>query len=114
MFTIDGVFLRNFIENLTVDTKTSLKMKGTEVPNPWRSSALVSCPDYFSPSGSEKYGLGTKLAVHVIVLVCEVMRLDHTFWPFRDFYATFCFVPAYAKSAHEFLTLFHRPCATYL
>ena len=25
-----------------------------------------------------------------------------------------CFVPAHAKFAHEFLTLFHRPCATYL
>ena len=25
-----------------------------------------------------------------------------------------CFVPAYAKFVHEFLTLFHRPCATYL
>ena len=59
-------------------------MKGTEVPNLRCSSAFVSCPDYFSPSGSEKYGLGTRLAVHVIVLVCEVMRLDHTFWPFRD------------------------------
>ena len=48
----------------------STRMKGTEVPNPRHSSALVSCPDYFSPSGSEKYGLGTRLAVHVIVLVC--------------------------------------------
>ena len=27
---------------------------------------------------------------------------------------TFCFVHAYAKFAHEFLTLFHRPCATCL
>ena len=26
----------------------------------------------------------------------------------------FCFVPAHAKFAHEFLTLFHRPCANYL
>ena len=25
-----------------------------------------------------------------------------------------CFVPAHAKFAHEFLTLFHRACATYL
>ena len=25
-----------------------------------------------------------------------------------------CFVPAHAKFAHEFLALFHRPCATYL
>ena len=48
----------------------STKMKGTEVPNLRCSSALVSCPDYFSPSRSEKYGLGTRLAVHVIVLVC--------------------------------------------
>ena len=40
-------------------------MKGTEVPNPQRSSALVLCPDYFSPSRSEKYGLGMRLAVHV-------------------------------------------------
>ena len=46
-----------------------INMKGTEVPNPRRSSALVSCPDYFSPSRSEKYGLGTRLTVHVIVLV---------------------------------------------
>ena len=48
----------------------SIVMKGTEVPNPRRSSALVSCSDYFSPSRSEKYGLGMRLAVHVIVLVC--------------------------------------------
>ena len=48
-------------------------MKGTEVPNPQRSSALVLCLEYFSPSRSEKYGLGTRLAVHVIMLT----RIDH-------------------------------------
>ena len=45
-------------------------MKGTEVPNPRRSSALVSCSDCFSPSRSEKYGMGMRVAVDVIVLVC--------------------------------------------
>ena len=35
-------------------------MKGTEVPNPRRSSALVLCPDYFSPSGSAKIQSGNE------------------------------------------------------
>ena len=47
-------------------------------------------------------------AVHIIVLVCwleliTVSWLSHA-----------CHAPAYAKFTHEFLTLFHRPCATCL
>ena len=58
------------LTNTAIHVSFMLEMKGTEVPNPRRSSALVSCSDYFSPSKSEKYGLGMRLAVHVIVLVC--------------------------------------------
>ena len=62
------------------------KMKGTEVPNPRRSSAC----DYTCV-------IRNRTLSHDSCLPCA-----------------FCFVPAYAKFAHEFLTLFHRPCATYL
>ena len=39
---------------------------------------------------------------------CVLTRIDHS-WLSHHYHA-----PAYAKFAHKFLTLFHRPCATYL
>ena len=63
-------------------------MKGTEVPNPRRSSACDS--------------------------TCVLTRIDHCLVTLSGLPCAFYFVPAYAKFAHEFLTLFHRPCATYL
>ena len=52
-------------------------------------------------------------AVHVIVLVCW-LETEHCLVTLSCLPCAFCFVPAHAKFAHEFLTLFHRPCATYL
>ena len=62
-------------------------MKGTEVPNPRRSSACDR--------------------------TCVLTRNRSLS---RDSHAchAHCFVPAHAKFAHEFLTLFHRPCAAFL
>ena len=63
-------------------------MKGTEVPNPRRSSAC-DC-------------------------TCVLTRIDHCLVTLSCLPYTFCFVPAYAKFAHKFLMFSHRPCATYL
>ena len=62
----------------------TLSMKDTEVPDP-RSISACNC-------------------------TCVLTRLS------RDscLQCAFCFVSAYAKFVHEFLTLFHRPCASYL
>ena len=65
-----------------------VQMKGTEVPNPRHSSAC-DC-------------------------TCVLARIDHCLMTLSCLPCTFCFVPAYVKFAHEFLMLFHRPCATYL
>ena len=43
---------------------------------------------------------------------CVLTRIDHCLVTLSCLPCTFCFVPAYAKFAHEFLTLFHRPCVT--
>jgi len=48
--------------------------------------------------------------MHVIVLV----EIDHCLVTHACHTHAHCFVPAHAKFAHDFLTLFHRPCATYL
>ena len=63
-------------------------MKGTEVPNLRRSSAC-DC-------------------------TCVLTRIDYCLVVLSCLPCAFCFVPAYAKFAHKFLILFHRPCATYL
>ena len=51
-------------------------------------------------------------AVHVIVLVCWLESITVS-WLSHACHAHY-FVPAYAKFAHKFLTLFRRPRATYL
>ena len=56
-------------------------MKGTEVPNPQCSSAC-DC-------------------------TCVLTRIDHCLVTLSCLPCAFCFVPAYAKFAHEFLMLFH-------
>ena len=61
-------------------------MKGTEVPSPRHSSAC-DCS-------------------------CVLTRIDHCLVTLSCLPCIFCFVSAYAKFAHEFLTLY-RPCATY-
>ena len=60
-------------------------MKGTEVPNP-RSSSACDC-------------------------TCVLTGIDHCFVTLS---CLPCALPTYAKFTHKFLTLFHRPCATYL
>ena len=67
-----------------------IAMKGTEVPNPRRSNAC-DC-------------------------TCVLTRIDHCLVTLMlVMHILFCScLPGYAKFAHEFLTLFHRPSATYL
>ena len=48
--------------------------------------------------------------MHVIVLICSLESITVS-WLSHACHAH-CFAPAYAKFAHEFLTLFHWPCAT--
>ena len=57
-----------------------------------------------------------KAAVPVRQKTCERCDLVFRFKRKAVSYllCTFCFVSAYAKFAHEFLTLFDRPCATCL
>ena len=76
------IFFGHFTASLLPTGET---MKGTEVPNPRRSSACDR--------------------------TCVLTRNRSLS---RDSHAchAHCFVPAHAKFAHEFLTLFHRPCAT--
>ena len=64
------------------------QQKGTEVPNPRHTSAC-DC-------------------------TCKLSRIDYCLVTLSGLPCAFYSVPAYAKFAHEFLTLFHRPCATYL
>ena len=63
-------------------------MKGTEVSNP-RCSSACDC-------------------------TCVLIRNRTQSRDSLMLSIAFCFVPAHAKFAHEFLTLFHRPCATYV
>ena len=63
-------------------------MKGTEVPNPRRTSAC-DCTCVLSRNRS--------LSGDCLMLAMRIV-----------------FVPAHAKFAHKFVMLFHRPCATYL
>ena len=78
--------LHQTVKLLVAQCSCAGSMKGTEVPNPRRSNAC-DC-------------------------TCRNRSLS------RDCHAchihAHCFVPAHAKFAHDFLTLFHRPCATYL
>ena len=68
---------------------SSIGMKGTEVPNPRRSNAC-DC-------------------------TCVLTRIDHCLVTLMlAMHILFCScLPGYAKFTHEFLTLFHRPSATY-
>ena len=58
-------------------------MKGTEVPNPWRSGACE--------------------------FTCVLTRIDHRVVTLSCLSCALCFVPAYAEFAYKFLTLFHSP-----
>ena len=58
---------------------SSIQMKGTEVPNPWHSSAS-DC-------------------------TCVLTGINHSPVTLSCLPCTFCFVPTYAKFAHEFPTL---------
>ena len=56
-----------------------------------------------------------RAAVHVIVLVCWLESLTTSWLSHACHVHSVLFLPTgYAKFAHEFLKLFHRPCATYL
>ena len=84
---MDFQYYRDYIDaRVSVSPRKSIivEMKGTEVPNPRRISAC-DC-------------------------TCVLTRLSCD----SCLLCAFCFVPAYAKFIHKFLTLFHRPCATYL
>ena len=87
VFHCSAWVLQDFVWPVKVDG-TTIIIKGTEVPNPWHSSAC-DC-------------------------TCVLTGIDHCLVTFSCLPCTFCFVPAYAKFAYKFLTLFHRPCATYL
>ena len=76
-------------------------MKGTEVPNPWRSS---TCDRTCVLTRTDP-------CTHCFVPAYE--QFTPRFQTLSCLPCTFCLVPAYAKFAHEFLMLLHRPCATY-
>ena len=94
-------------------TKYCAKMKGTKVPNPWRSSAfdctcVLTRIDHSLNSSTMMFALELirhafrYLSVLESVLRARHLGLMHNLWPMCSSLTT------------EFLTLFHRPCATYL
>ena len=82
-----GWLFWKWLSSLPVVTLTAIEMKGTKVPNPRRSSACDS--------------------TCVLTRNRSLSRDSHTCHEH-------CFVPDRAKFAHEFPTLFHRPCAAFL
>ena len=82
-----GWLFWKWLSSLPVVTLTAIEMKGTKVPNPRRSSACDS--------------------TCVLTRNRSLSRDSHTCHEH-------CFVPDRAKFAHEFATLFHRPCAAFL
>ena len=88
-------------------------MKGNEVLNPWRSSAcdctcVLTRIDHSLNSSTMMFALELirhafrYLSVLESVLRARHLGLIHNLWPMCSSLTT------------EFLTLFHRPCATYL
>ena len=92
-------------DNKVLSRTISRKMKGTEVPNPPVPSACdCTCCNVHSVLFLPMHSLLKGFRLPMLCAFYLALCLS----------CTFCFVPAYAKFAHEFLTLFHGPRATCL
>ena len=84
-------------------------MKSTEVPNPRRSSACDCTCCHAYAEFAQRFQTPSCLLCAFCLALSSVQFAQR----FQTLASAFCFVPAYAKFAHEFLMLCHRPCATY-